>query len=549
MNARWPTYFNVWPVVQRELREGARRPFIYWLRVGAGTAGLLMVLFATRGHDANEQEMGQFLFSGLHHVLMGLICLVVPWMTADCIAREKREGTLGLLFLTPLTAGGIVLGKGLAQTLRALTLWVSVAPMLTIPFLTGGVGWEDASAALALEFSALVLCLAAGLLASTLVKGRGAAFVLALLLGVFFVSAFSQLVCFCFLAQIPLGLGWPRGYAYVLRVRMDILLGNVGLPPSGPGAAATIHLWHLTLWLSPILALLMFFLVLRFAAWRMAASWRDKIPSPRQESLIRTYCTPLFQRWFARRTRRTLDRNPIAWLQQYSWKARLGKWVLCLAFVAVEAAVSISWPMDGDVGETTGQLLLLTLAAGMTFAGINSFAEEKRSGALELILITPVSVNQIIFGRVWGVWKQFLPAGLMLAGFDVGIHWLQGDLRFNQPGYEIFSAPLNVYLAIRLLVVCVLMTLPVFALYFALRVKNMIVAAGMTWAVICLPFLFAFLFLKLWVGDLSFYWEVREFDLIPKIWVSAAVGLGNVALALVACFLLRHSLSRRIYSF
>ena len=63
-------------------------------------------------------------------------------------------------------------------------------------------------------------------------------------------------------------------------------------------------------------------------------------------------------------------------------------------------------------------LLFLTIVAGMTFAGVNSFAEEKRSGALELILVTPIPINQIILGRVRGVWEQFLPAALILGSLD-----------------------------------------------------------------------------------------------------------------------------------
>jgi len=164
---------GLWPVVQRELREGARRPVNYWLRVIGATAGVLLVVFIAHNSDENEKVLGQELFAGLHVLLMGLICLIVPCMTADCVAREKREGTLGLLFLTPLMGGGIVAGKGLVEGLRALTLWFSLVPVLTIPFVMGGVTWEQASAYLTLEFSILVLCLAAGLLTSMLVKGRG----------------------------------------------------------------------------------------------------------------------------------------------------------------------------------------------------------------------------------------------------------------------------------------------------------------------------------------------------------------------------------------
>ena len=136
-------------------------------------------------------QLGGRLFAGLHSLLLVLICLIVPSLAADSIAREKRDGTLGLLFLTPLTAGGIVAGKALALSLRVFTLWLAVVPVLAIPFLTGGVSWLDALTAIDLEFCAAVLCLAAGILASTLAKDRTAAFTLALFLGAAFVFLFA----------------------------------------------------------------------------------------------------------------------------------------------------------------------------------------------------------------------------------------------------------------------------------------------------------------------------------------------------------------------
>jgi len=539
---------GLWPVVQRELREGARRPFNYWLRVGAAAAGLLVVVFIVE-ENRNEPDkvMGQYLFAGLHVVLMGLICLVVPLMTADCIAREKREGTLGLLFLTPLTAGGIVMGKGLAQALRALTLWVSVAPVLAIPFVMGGVGWADASASFSLEFSALVLSLAAGLLASTLVKGRGAAFVLALLLGVFCVAVFCESACMCFFAQFHLHGGFLDAFFPFGRLTFTLLLLS-GLPfdITGVGGAKADHLWHQILWLSPIVALLLFLLVLGFAAWRLARAWQDKIPSIRQENLVRRYCTPVFKGWFARRTGRILDRNPIAWLQQYSWKARLLKWVLCLAFVVVETAAFMVGPTDDNQRDIIEPLFILTFAAGMTFAGINSFAEEKHSGALELILITPIPINQIILGRVRGVWEQFLPAALMLACFDAGLHWIGSNSSYGFWGFENSF----LYLVKLLPAVCVFFTFPVFALYSALRFKNQIAAAVMTWFLLLLPY--AFMRLLFWALDATGflpetgfmpYFDVKDF------WGSRGLPLAYLALGLALFFRLRHRLSRRLYSF
>ncbi len=527
--------------MQRELRGGARRPFNYWLRVGAASAGLLMVAYTLlENREATEKVTGQYLFAGLHVVLMGLICLVVPLMTADCVAREKREGTLGLLFLTPMTAGGIVAGKGLAQALRALTLWVSVAPVLTIPFVMGGIGWADTSAFVALEFSALVLCLAAGLLASTLVQGRLAAYVLALFLGLFFVTALCLLVCFCILSQTSLSADWPVGYALLLSGLPLEMFEHYVLPVGAvPTPAVMSRIWHQILWFSPLAALLLFALVISFAAWRLARSWQDKTRSLRQENLVKRYCTPLSKGRFAGRMGRVLERNPMVWLQQYSWKPRVVKWGLCLAFVLIATVL-----MRGNInpyhyGVTVEPFLFLTIAAGMTFAGINSFAEEKRSGALEMILVTPVPINQIIFGRVRGAWGQYLPAALILASFDAGVHWISGEMKFDRPvgfwGYE----SLTHYLVSRLPYLCVFLTLPVIALYSALRVKNQIVAAGMTWAALLLPPLLVMLWGQFVIPSNN----------IPDTWISAGFALADLAAGLAACLLLRHRLTRRMYSF
>src|ERR1700691_2163835 len=95
---RW----NVWPVAQRELREGARRPVNHRLRFLSAGVGTLLLWLVTANSHQTAAQLGGWLFASLHTLLLGLILLIVPALTADCIAREKREGTLGLLFLTPL---------------------------------------------------------------------------------------------------------------------------------------------------------------------------------------------------------------------------------------------------------------------------------------------------------------------------------------------------------------------------------------------------------------------------------------------------------------
>jgi ABC-type Na+ efflux pump permease subunit len=519
-------HFNVWPVVQRELREGARRPVNHRLRLLSGGVGTLLLWGIIASSNEPSAQVGSCLFGGLHSLLLGLILVVVPALTADCIAREKREGTLGLLFLTPLSAGGIVAGKALAQALRALTLWLAVLPILTIPFMTGGVTWYDALSALSLEFCATVLCLGAGLLASSLAHERNTAFLLAFVLGAIFLVLFFQILF------LTLLVAW-RGFSAMQHLdwwglsseTIGIICGLHDMNGTGGWNGLTIasprlgQIWVCLCWASPAVALLVFYAVAWFAARRVKRSWQDKVPSPRREGLIRRFCTPLFRDRFRREMQRTLDWNPIAWLQQYSWKARMTKWGLCLAFVL------FIWAIDNGSQDELGaaaRALLLTLAGVYTFVGVSGFLEEKRNGALELLLVTPISVNKLIFGRVWGLWKQFLPASLVLAGFYANTHW------FMYPSGEDWDATMQV----ESILACGFLALPIFATYFALRVKNLIVAAVLTWIVLCLPALSAP--------------PLFRHDPGPML---RTVFLSYVCFALLACYLLRHSLSRRIYSF
>src|SRR6267154_12327 len=125
------------PVIERELRSSSRQAFTYYLRaLGVGALLLASLLF---GLDQGfEPNLGSKLFGSLHFTLFCAIWIIVPLLTADCISRERREGTLGLLFLTRLRGPDIVVAKGLAHGLRALTLWIAVLPVVAIPFMLGG---------------------------------------------------------------------------------------------------------------------------------------------------------------------------------------------------------------------------------------------------------------------------------------------------------------------------------------------------------------------------------------------------------------------------
>jgi hypothetical protein len=173
------------PLVELELRAGARRPLFYWLR------GLLALAIGFQGYELLDRfalapppppgmpwmtapaagitgatllrQMSWLLF--LATLLMGLV-------SADSINRERREGTLGLLLLTDLTPAEIVWGKMLSCGLTSFFVLLGSVPALMFPVLAGGVtGSEAALIGLGL-LNSLFVALAAGLWMSTAFRER-----------------------------------------------------------------------------------------------------------------------------------------------------------------------------------------------------------------------------------------------------------------------------------------------------------------------------------------------------------------------------------------
>ena len=88
---------------------------------------------------APPQILGQNIFLGLSILCMIYCVLSGRISTADCLSEEKREGTLGLLFLTDLKGYDIVLGKLVSTSLGGLYGLLAVLPVLALPLLMGGV--------------------------------------------------------------------------------------------------------------------------------------------------------------------------------------------------------------------------------------------------------------------------------------------------------------------------------------------------------------------------------------------------------------------------
>jgi hypothetical protein len=91
------------PIVERELRVAARRHSTFSMRLVLALAAMAIGFFLYLARSWQPpQTVAKEIFGGLGALAL-LYCLASGrrW-TADCLSEEKREGTLGLLFLTDL---------------------------------------------------------------------------------------------------------------------------------------------------------------------------------------------------------------------------------------------------------------------------------------------------------------------------------------------------------------------------------------------------------------------------------------------------------------
>ena len=182
------------PIVERELIEASRRRGTYWIRLAAAAVGLLIggwVMLMM--HKEPPASLGIVLFVALS-IAAFLYCLFVGvFRTADCLSEEKREGTLGLLFLTDLKGYDIVLGKLVATSLNAFYGVLALFPVMAIPLLVGGVTLAEFWRVVLVSMNMLFFSLAVGMFCSAISRDERRAMVAAFLILLFFTACFPLL--------------------------------------------------------------------------------------------------------------------------------------------------------------------------------------------------------------------------------------------------------------------------------------------------------------------------------------------------------------------
>lgn len=397
------------PIVQRELLVAARKRGTYLSRTLS--AGVLLAMFAALMSVNRERPI----FNGAHilQVLSAIVffeCMIAGVRyTSDCLSEEKREGTLGLLFLTNLSGLDVVLGKMIARSLGAVFNLVAVIPILALTVMIGGVtGIQIATLSLAFGVSMLFSLCVGAFISSRGIRERS---VLIATLALILVATFLPLILSdfaLFLGNFLRNLGIT---AIASMLQHDLFLWLPKFSPfylfreAGRGFAPGVSSSSWTL-LTVSAGLIL------YASWRIHHSFGEP---------ERPEAKPL-DRGSTRTRRRSSIRfevGPILWLASRS-RTR-GGMILIFGLMAVcfgiFARIAMEQKMPAGppiiiLGSYGFHLFYKFLVTAETTRQLN---EDKRSGALELLLTTPILESDVVRAQIKATRKSWGPAAVCVA--------------------------------------------------------------------------------------------------------------------------------------
>jgi ABC-type transport system involved in cytochrome c biogenesis permease component len=430
------------PIVQRELLEASRRRGTYWIRVGIATVGLLIGVWVMFIPELRvPSRIGLALFVPLTIVALLYCALVGIFRTADCLSEEKREGTLGLLFLTDLKGYDIVFGKLVATSLNAVYGVLALFPVLAISLLAGGVTLAEFGRVVLVSLNTLFFSLAVGMFCSAVSRDERKAMGLATVLILFFVVG-VPIIC----SIVEDALQWRgSGVAEVLALPSPSFSAMYAFdaPRRGGGTGASLF------FVSVLTVHLISWLLLVIGAFVVPRTWQDRPLSAaalrRRQKLQGFGAAPVERQVGSRRQRLAI--NPVFWLVTRGRLKMIAVWG-ALALGAFIWMLGLIWDPSDWRDEfpyvLTALIAHTLLRTWLVTEACRQFSLDRQSGALELLLSTPLPAREIVRGQVLGLEKQF--AGPIFAVLLVDVVFLLAGPR-NEGWTALWLLGMIVFLA------------------------------------------------------------------------------------------------------
>ena len=392
------------PIVQRELRVASRKPGTWWIRLATSALAMLACgsfLFVS-WFGASPQSLGGVLFNILTWYCFGLCLLAGVFVTSDCLSEEKREGTLGLLFLTDLRGHDVVFGKFLARSLNSFYSLFALLPVLSITLLMGGVvGAEFARVSMAL-INALFVSLAAGIIVSAYSQD--------------YREATARAVCLLALLVVGLPMLAAMGDWVAEISWLGVLKWFSPWQPFHLGFESRYAFGAGDFWSALGCSHLLGWLMLVATSWRLPRVWQVQPSVPPKHLNFRVTLPKRLRKGESFATRaRWLNINPVLWLNRRFAGSSVLIWLLVvLSCVPFLLGLLSDEPLGLFIGFTViSRPVHFLIKLLVAIEACRFFAESRRTGAIELLLSSPLSNEQIRQGQ-WMAMRRFFFAPMCL---------------------------------------------------------------------------------------------------------------------------------------
>lgn len=409
---------NCPPIIERELRVAARKLDVRKMRWNISliccSISVAILLIAVIGGESFIRAAYPWLFvAAIYFTIDRTYSL-----TAGMFVEERQDQTLGFLFLAGLTMPEIFITKILGAFLIAITHTLAFIPFLAIPFLAGGISLDVFWATVWCLPNLVVLALALNTFASVCCKEESAA------------TNLSRIIAAVLCLFTP-ALHWLGATSAVKMSDLWLLLS----PAYGPWLVTKNFSYASaeSFWWNTLVTLGWSALFFTAAAIVLRNTWRSDITGSKA-----TFLQKFIPSWLTRseqwkQQRATLlDRNPFAWLSSHDRHSERLAWAIIIGTALIWL---LGWIVIGNAWITvpnffiTAAIVNLELTGVVLYAAAKRIGEDRRTGALELLLVTPITPLEIVQGQVEALRAQFRTVSFVTGTTCVGLAVLGFGLR------------------------------------------------------------------------------------------------------------------------
>jgi len=361
------------------------------LAIGLGT----WIWFTESQSSILPHQLGSEIFAWLAGLVFVYILIAGTRATSDCLCDEKREGTLGFLFLTDLKSYDVIFGKLAAFSFNVIYSILAVVPILAIPLLLGGVSNAEFWRVVLTAFNLLFLCLAVGIFSSAFCDTDIKASVLAV---VILVVLLATIPLFAIIADVYFGT-WNHPNVLIGTPAYDCFVAF----------DTNFKTYPKQFWWNAIFTHVLAWLFIFCACHTVSLAWRDK--GERKVSPLGVL--KLFQsspKKCSLRRKSMLDIAPYYWRCYRSDSKQFLVWagigILFILWLPIQIFVhdSDTRYLSSYLAVLCAHLMLKNCVATQASCHL---CEDRQSGALELLLSTPLTPAEIIRGQIMALFQQF----------------------------------------------------------------------------------------------------------------------------------------------